>query len=600
VAVTVERVIECRSDVERLWPVLADTSYLNRMSGLAPLALTPIEDGSSARYRVRTKAGGFAVEWDEEPFQWREHEHFGVRRHFRAGPIDAVESRFEFVTQPAHDGGTRVTIRLTLTPKLKLLSPIVRFGAKKQLAQLCDAVIAADHALAAAQPLPSTNPTVSEDALGRARAALITAGVAPALAERLCRHVRDERDEKLTRIRPYELADEWQLERKELLAACLRAVAAGLFELRWELICPSCRGAAETVPTLQALSAHGECHMCDISLGIDSDQAVEATFAPARSVRAVDVAAYCVGGPSRLPHVVEQAVLPARGAVELRAPSRAGRHRLFIRGGVARAVDVTPSGPPSLALDDAGAEPVSIAPGGKITLTSSADVERHVKLERAQIADQAATAREVTAMPGFRRDFSSEVLRHDLTLKISRVALLFSDLTASTQLYSTVGDAPALRLVHDHFDVVIGTIEKHGGTLVKTIGDAVMAAFTDELAGVRASLAILAAFDEFRANNELAQRTHIKLGLFAGASYLVTANNVLDYFGQTVNIAARVQAQADSGQLVVDAALADAAVARGILDGKSIVERFTARLKGVDTPVALARVASGAALAATA
>jgi class 3 adenylate cyclase len=170
------------------------------------------------------------------------------------------------------------------------------------------------------------------------------------------------------------------------------------------------------------------------------------------------------------------------------------------------------------------------------------------------------------------------------------VTLFFSDLTGSTQLYSNVGDAPALKLVQDHFDVVVGLIEKHGGSLVKTIGDAVMAAFVDETAALRASLAILAAFETFRAGHPDRAQTHIKLGLYAGASYLVTANGVLDYFGQTVNIAARLQAQAHSGELVVEATLADDAVARGLLPAAAITQRYTAELKGVNQPIDVARI----------
>jgi class 3 adenylate cyclase len=126
-----------------------------------------------------------------------------------------------------------------------------------------------------------------------------------------------------------------------------------------------------------------------------------------------------------------------------------------------------------------------------------------------------------------------------------------------------------------------------------------MAVFSDELQALRAALAVLAAFDDFRKRDSLAQRTHIKLGLHAGPSYLVTANNVLDYFGQTVNIAARVQAQADSGQLVVAASLADSAVASGILDGSMVLERFTARLKGIDAPIQLARIGTPGVVAIT-
>jgi class 3 adenylate cyclase len=181
-------------------------------------------------------------------------------------------------------------------------------------------------------------------------------------------------------------------------------------------------------------------------------------------------------------------------------------------------------------------------------------------------------------------------LRADVSLRISKVTLFFSDLTGSTQLYSNVGDASALKLVQDHFDVVVKLIEQHGGTLVKTIGDAVMAAFVDEADGLRASVAILHAFEPFRQGHPHREQTHIKLGLYAGPSYLVTANGVLDYFGQTVNIAARLQAQAASGELVVEAPLAERAVAAGVIDSRAVTERYRAELKGVNQRIDVARI----------
>jgi class 3 adenylate cyclase len=186
-----------------------------------------------------------------------------------------------------------------------------------------------------------------------------------------------------------------------------------------------------------------------------------------------------------------------------------------------------------------------------------------------------------------------------MALKVARVGIFFSDLTASTQLYTTVGDAAAFKLVHDHFDVVSSLIEKNRGTLVKTIGDAVMAVFSDDLDGLLSSVAILHAFEDFRRDHEHRQLTHIKLGVFGGSCYVVTANGALDYFGQTVNIAARLQAEAKSGELVVEAELADRAVANKMLPAAFVVERYDAKLKGVDHPVRVARIRLPAKVAET-
>jgi class 3 adenylate cyclase len=193
-------------------------------------------------------------------------------------------------------------------------------------------------------------------------------------------------------------------------------------------------------------------------------------------------------------------------------------------------------------------------------------------------------------MPGFRRDFSDDILRPGMALKVARVGLFFSDLTGSTQLYTTAGDAAAFKLVHDHFDVLIALIERHRGTLVKTMGDAVMAVFSDDLDALLASTAILHAFEDFRRDDETRQRTHIKLGVYGGPCYVVTANGVLDYFGQTANIAARLQGQAKSGELVVEETLADRAIEQKMLPETFVVERYDAKLKGVDLPIRVARI----------
>jgi adenylate cyclase len=133
-------------------------------------------------------------------------------------------------------------------------------------------------------------------------------------------------------------------------------------------------------------------------------------------------------------------------------------------------------------------------------------------------------------------------------------------------------------------------VEENKGTLVKTIGDAVMAVFSDDLDGLVASVAILHAFEDFRRDGEHRSLTHLKLGVFGGPCYVVTANGVLDYFGQTVNLAARLQGEARSGELVVEAPLADRAIELRRLPPAFVVERYDAKLKGVGAVVPVARI----------
>ncbi|MBK8253380.1 MAG: adenylate/guanylate cyclase domain-containing protein [Polyangiaceae bacterium] len=585
-----ERVVECQSDLASIWTFLSDTDRTNRAIGLAKLDLVPHSDKSAARFLVTTELGGFRVEYEERPFEWVYLKHFKILRRMRSGPISWIEMAFFLDTTPQRK--TRVSLRLSLLPKMSILSPFLRVRASQSLKRMEKEIIAFDAQLASGiTPRARTKTAAHEDALVRARHSLETS-IEPALARRIADFVRNADDTQVSQIRPFDLADEWSLARRDVLAACLAAVAAGMLELRWEVVCPSCRNAASQLPTLADLGEHASCQLCDIAFDVDLDQSVEATFAPTRAVREVDAGPYCIGGPARTPHVVAQVILPAKGTSSVIAPAEPGPYRLFVRGGAAQRVEVRAGAPLRIELKDTdfGAETLAIAPSGAIAVTSTHADERHAKLERTTFSRGAATAREVTAMPGFRRQFSSDVLRPGLALKVSRVGLFFSDLTGSTALYSAAGDAAAFKLVQDHFEVLLSIIEKNRGALVKTIGDAVMAAFSDDLDGLAAAIATLHAFEAFRAHDSLRSRTHIKLGVFGGPCFAVTANGVLDYFGQTANIAARLQGEARAGEIVCEASLADHAIASGVLDPALIVERSQARLRGVDHPIAVAKI----------
>jgi class 3 adenylate cyclase len=212
-----------------------------------------------------------------------------------------------------------------------------------------------------------------------------------------------------------------------------------------------------------------------------------------------------------------------------------------------------------------------------------------VKIERLGFASAAATAHVVSTLEEFRTLFAKDLLKRGTPLKVARAALLFSDLTGSTALYTKVGDAAAFRLVDDHFDVMRAVIAAHDGVVVKTMGDAVMAAFVDERSCALAAIDALKRFEAFRLSQSNGEHVGIKVGLYAGACYVVTANGALDYFGQTVNVASRVQHLAASGEAVLPSEV-HGALGPADQAALEIVERFEARVKGVDEPLSLVRV----------
>lgn len=153
---------------------------------------------------------------------------------------------------------------------------------------------------------------------------------------------------------------------------------------------------------------------------------------------------------------------------------------------------------------------------------------------------------ELLALQPFRNLFVNEPLPASESFQVRQMTLLFTDLGGSTALYARKGDPFAYGLVRGHFLLLQDIIHQNGGAIVKTIGDAVMAVFSASDQALRAALASQRAMYAFNRELELEKQDQLllKIGLHTGPCLMVTLNERLDYFGTTVNVAARVQGKA--------------------------------------------------------
>ena len=149
----------------------------------------------------------------------------------------------------------------------------------------------------------------------------------------------------------------------------------------------------------------------------------------------------------------------------------------------------------------------------------------------------------------FRTLFRSETVSINEEIAVKDITFLFTDLKGSTALYDHIGDPKAYFLVRQHFDTLGNAIQRYEGATVKTIGDAVMAAFMTPVDAVRAGLEMLRDIEAF--NQNISDKLVLKIGIHTGHSIVVTLNDRLDYFGQTVNIASRIQGLADAGDIYI-------------------------------------------------
>ena len=207
--------------------------------------------------------------------------------------------------------------------------------------------------------------------------------------------------------------------------------------------------------------------------------------------------------------------------------------------------------------------------------------------------DPYLTGKHLLTSQTFRSLFRSEVVGGAQGLAIRDIALLFTDIRGSTALYQRIGDLNAFQLVQQHFDLLRETTVRHGGAIVKTIGDAVMAAYPDAALAVKAALDMRGAIQRFNEDQgELP--VSLKIGIHHGASIAVTLNEELDYFGQTVNIAARVQALADAQEICLTDEVRSYPGVAALLAGRD-TEAVTAELRGVGRPMPVIRVRESAA-----
>lgn len=164
--------------------------------------------------------------------------------------------------------------------------------------------------------------------------------------------------------------------------------------------------------------------------------------------------------------------------------------------------------------------------------------------------------------------------------QVGAVAVLFTDLVGSTGLYADVGDAAAFRLVMDQFAVLEAVTQRQGGVRIKGIGDALMAAFADPAAAVRAALA----FQVTLAADPRTEGLRIRVGVHWGPCLGATVQGVFDVFGGTVNVAARLERQAEDGGVAISQAVLEAPGVQDRLAAEPGLERsgHSVALKGLD------------------
>jgi class 3 adenylate cyclase len=442
----------------------------------------------------------------------------------------------------------------------------------------------------------------------------------PACAAAIESAVAEASDQDLCRINALAFAKKNKLDEERTIAAFLHAARLGLFELSWNVLCPACGGVLEAGGTLKTVN-HDEygCTLCAADYKPTLDEMVEVTFTVAPRVRriaghypdALSEAEYYRqifwSSGMDLPENLEESLaeftldsieLPpgAKGVLSIPLPKgymivfdpvTHSRQVIAVKGEPTRerqalsvvfnkvkaplgSVELRP-GPLRLSFENRTDRRVLPA------LWVSGDALHHLLAKRRPFL----TAKRLLTNQTFRDLYNTDTLDPDQRLKITSLTFLFTDLKGSTALYERVGDLVAYDLVRQHFGVLYEIVASETGAVVKTIGDAVMATFPTPDRALAAALRIreaMARINAERGNEDLL----LKIGIHEGPCLAVRLNNNQDYFGQTVNIAARVQGLASSRAIFVTQPVIEDPNTAKILQGQSLhPSMHRAALRGI-------------------
>jgi class 3 adenylate cyclase len=422
------------------------------------------------------------------------------------------------------------------------------------------------------------------------------------VVQRLRALVQDGTDLDLYKINAFHWADDLSLNRREVVRAFLFATRMGITDLTWDIHCPSCTGLPDFHAHLMQLQRRTHCGLCELEWDLDFEEHVEVSFTINPDVRPINYRHFHervypehlqfffeVNGREGRNPLIHGLIHPGR--IEFEGRLEPGEYAIEVPGHPDRAgrITVTRSAGSGSALVEVNIHPDGSVtprrfeiPAGPVRVVgdNAYPVEWGFKVDHAEgVPTRWVSAAYVTALQDFRDLFSGEFLSPDLSFAIRSTTLMFTDIKGSTELYEQLGDAAAYALVQQHFRLMTEVVRRHEGGVVKTIGDAVMASFPSNSEAVAAALEIQLGFAAARPEMELIE---VKIGLHRGPTIAVTSNRMMDFFGRTVNIAARVQGESKPHEVLVTEAVLDDPRVQSLLSEKKIdPQRFDANLKGI-------------------
>ncbi len=578
---------DLQSECSELWPLVANTDRVNRAANLPSVEYHTEKDPQLGLRKFGSfRMAGLQIRWEEHPYEWIEGSRMGVLREFSSGPFHWFTSTLELKAKAT--GGTLLiqTVRILPRNPLGRVLSTIEAGWKggRALARIyrhIDATLQKRKNTSTTQDpfeLPLSLSHLQKKRIQQRLEQLISAGASLEAAQKLSDYIETAAPQALAKIRPLELAHLLQLPQDQAVDICLLAAHCDLLTLGWDILCPTCRVAATTEKTLASIGQHTTCEACDTEFQSNLGNAIEMVFRAHPDIREVDDALYCTGGPFHAPHVLMQLRLEPQERIELAVQLTPGEYILrstrLAQQYSLRAVDAAAPSQLDARLSQFGATdhtPTVRSGNLSLCLTNDSASRQLIRIERTTQRALVVTATMASALPRFRELFPEQTFRSEMPVATEQLTLLSAQLSNGPELYATVDDATAYGLTHLLLSELERCVAEHGGAVVKTTGEGLLASFQNTLNGTHCAVDML---QRVETNDQLSQ-LRLGIAVHRGRTLVSTQNGRLDYFGSATRLVQAIAAQTHDAISLTDAVFTDPG-AQSVIDHRLFHSQFSA------------------------
>lgn len=553
---------------EELWPLVSNTERVNASVGLPPVEYETRRDEQGQKHRFGSfKLGWTKLSWEEHPFEWIEGRRLSILREFENGPFRWFVSQVELAPKP--QGGCQLSHRVKIAPRgwigwLLAYVEVTIKGRKpldKVYRRINEMVMGRLQGGAAIDPYtsPGMISTTCEKRIRAIRERLIEDKADTDSLQALLDFIIQAPPQELARIRPRKLAQRLELNENTFVATCLAACSAGLLELHWDILCPTCRVAASIKDTLKEIDRHAHCESCEHDFDVDLAKSVELIFRVHPEIRQADLKTYCIGGPEHAPHVVAQVGMEPHESLEIDCHLSPGAY--VIRGAQLPytlnlvADPTTGSHRTMLTLDPTqnSQRPYRVLAGRQVLLlTNQHDENLVVRLERSASQRDAITAADAQKLPRFQELFPGEKISRDRLSNVSTCTLLAFAVTNILDLFESLGDLQTCDRMEQTFQSFQSVVQAHQGEIIKEADDRMVAKFPT------AELAMQAAgelYDAFQ-SEDYSQNPKTQMAIHRGIAMSTSFNGKVSYVGKSVTQLSRLLESAPNKPWIVSGDIA--------------------------------------------